>query len=188
MQKKIIVGIFIINLAFITSCSQSTKSIIEERIEMLNQNSDEKIADNCLEQIIECINRKDAESLKALFSNRAIENSENFNNSLMQLFKFVQDDIISHSKSDGMTVTESNDYGKKTKEISSYYYINTNNKTYFLLLRDYPIDEKDVNNKGLYTLLIVKKENEEDIWDGSKGIIYDGDKKLDHPGIYIPIE
>lgn len=79
-------------------------------------------------------------------------------------------------------------YDKSGNQISSYYYVNTSSQTYFILLRDYPIDEKNSNNKGLYTLLIVRKENEEDIWDKNKGIIYEGNKKLDHPGIYIPIK
>lgn len=155
---------------------------------MLNHNNNEKIADDCLEKVIKYINEKDSEGLKALFLNKAIENSENFNNGLNELFEFVGEDIISHSKSDGLTVRELNDFGEKAKEVSSYYYVNTSNQTYFILLRDYPIDEKNSNNKGLYTLLIVRKENEEDIWDKNKGIIYEGDKRLDHPGIYIPIK
>ena len=57
-----------------------------------------------------------------------------------------------------------------------------------MALRNYPIDSINSNNEGLYMILIVREENEEDIWDTSKGIMYDGNKKLNQPGVYIPIE
>lgn len=51
-----------------------------------------------------------------------------------------------------------------------------------MALRDYPIDSINSNNEGLYMILIVREENEEDIWDTSKGIMYDGNKKIGPAG------
>jgi len=85
-------------------------------------------------------------------------------------------------------VSEENNYGHVIKEVSSYYFVNTNKQKYFFLLRDYPVDTDHPDNVGLYLLLVVKAEDEERIWDGNEKIIYDGNKKLSHAGIYLPIK
>jgi len=85
-------------------------------------------------------------------------------------------------------VFDSNNHGRKTKEVHSYYYVTTNKQKYFFLLRDYPVDANNSDNIGLYSLLVVKKEYETKIWDGNQKIIYDGNQKIPYVGIYIPLE
>lgn len=96
--------------------------------------------------------------------------------------------IDSWEKPSGPSVSEENNYGHVIKEVSSYYFVNTNKQKYFFLLRDYPVDTDHPDNVGLYLLLVVKAEDEERIWDGNEKIIYDGNKKLSHAGIYLPIK
>ncbi len=155
---------------------------------MLNKNSDEKNAADRLEQVIEAINNEDKEAIKALFSQKSLDESDDFEGSTDSLFDFIQGTIEDWEKPSGPTVYDSNDYGHKIKEVNSYYLVNTDKQKYFFLLRDYPVDTDHPDNVGLYLLLAVRAEDEEKIWDGDNKIIYDGDKKLSHAGIYLPIE
>ncbi|MCR6546226.1 DUF5104 domain-containing protein [Dehalobacterium formicoaceticum] len=155
---------------------------------MLNKNNDGKNADFRLEQVIETIKSKDKEAIKALFSNKALDEAENFDENADYLFSFIQGDIDSWEELGGPTVFDSNDNGHKKKEVSSYYYVNTDKERYFFLLDDCTVDTDQPDNVGLYLLLVVKAEDREKIYDGDQKIIYDGYKRLTHAGIYIPLK
>ena len=183
MSKLKTILLLIVVMCFLNSCSLGGS-----RIDMLNKNNDEKNAAARLEQVIEAIRSKDKGAVKAFFSKKALDEADDFDGNIEYLFSFIQGTIDSWEKSSGPSVFESNDYGRVTKEVSSYYYVNTDKQKYFFLLRDYPVDTDHPDNVGLYMLLVVKAEDREKIYDGANKIIYDGDKKLSHAGIYIPLE
>jgi hypothetical protein len=180
-KLKIILSLIII-MCFCSSCS-----MVGSRLEMLNRDSDETKANARLEQIIEAIKSKDKDALKALFSKEALNEAVDFDSNMNDFFDFFQGKVDSWKKPSGPTVFESNNHGHQTKEVSSYYYINTDKQKYFFLLRDYPVDTDHSDNVGLYMLLVVKAEDEKNIYDGDKKILYDGNRKLSHAGIYLPI-
>jgi hypothetical protein len=155
---------------------------------MLNKDNDDKEAEAILVHVIEAIKNQDKDALRAMFSKQAADDADDFDGGANHLFGFIQGKIDSWKKLDGPTVFESNDYGHKKKEVSSYYYVNTDKQKYFFLLLDYPVDTDHPDNVGLYMLLVVKAEDEKDIYDGDKKILYDGDQKISHAGIYIPLE
>jgi hypothetical protein len=170
-------------MLFLSSCS-----IGGSRTEMLNKDNNEKKAEAILVHVIEAIKNQDKDAMRAMFSKQAADDADDFDGGVDHLFGFIQGEIDSWEKLDGPTVFESNNYGHKTKEVSSYYYVNTDKQKYFFLLRDYPVDTDNPDNIGLYMLLVVKAEDEEKIYDGDKKILYDGEKKISHVGIYIPIK
>lgn len=183
MQKFIISAIIILSMLFLSSCSLGGS-----RTEMLNRDSDDTKANARLEQVIESIKKKDKDAVKSLFSQKALSEADDFVGSMDDLFDFFQGKVDSWAKSSGPTVSESNDYGHITKEVSSYYYVNTDKQKYFFLLRDYPVDTDHPDNVGLYLLLVVKAEDREKIYDRNQKILYDGDQKISHAGIYIPLK
>jgi len=183
MHKFIICSILIFSMLLLSACS-----IGGSRISMLNKDNDDKKADARLEQVIDAIKNQDKKALRAIFSKQALHDTDDFDGRIDYLFGFIQGKIKSWKSSDGPTVYGSYDYGHNKKEVSSYYYVNTDKQKYFFLLRDYPIDTDHPDNVGLYMLLVVKAEDEEKIWDGANKIIYDGNKKLTHAGIYIPLK
>lgn len=183
MKKFIISSVLIFSILLFSACS-----IGGSRTNMLNKDNDEENANARLEEVIEALNNQDKDTLKGLFSKKALDEVDNFDDSTDYLFDFFQGEANSWEKSGGPTVFESNSHGHKTKEVSSYYYVNTDKQKYFFLLRDYPVDTDHPDNVGLYMLLVVRAEDEEKIWDKSQKIIYDGNKKISHFGIYIPIE
>ena len=175
-------------LLVVAMCSLNACSFVGSRVAMLNKNIDEKNTAIRLEQVIEAISNKDKEAIKTIFSKKALDETDDFDKNTEYLFSFIQGAIDSWEKSNGPTVSESINYGSVIKEVSSYYYINTDKQKYYFLLRDYPVDTEHHDNVGLYMLLVVKAEDREKIYDGDKKIIFDGDKKLSHAGIYIPIK
>ncbi|MDD3173818.1 MAG: DUF5104 domain-containing protein [Herbinix sp.] len=155
---------------------------------MLNNDSDDKKADDRLKEVIEALEKQDKDALKAIFSKQALNDAEDFDGSMDYLFDFFQGDVDTWEKSSGPTVFKSNNHGHKKKEVKSYYYVTTDKQKYFFLLRDYPMDTDYPDNVGLYMLLVVKADDREKIYDGDQKILYDGDQKISHAGIYIPLE
>ncbi len=183
MRKFIISAILILSMLFLSSCSLGYS-----RTEMLNRDNDEEKADARLEQVIEAIKNKDNENLKSLFSKKALSEADDFDGSTNDLLDFFQGEVESWKKSSGPGVSESNDHGHVTKEVDSYYYVNTDKQKYFFLLQDYPVDTDHPDNVGLYLFLVVRAEDREKIYDGDQKILYDGNKDIPRVGIYLPIK
>lgn len=183
MHKIIISLMLIFSILFLSSCSVGGL-----RAEMLNRDNDDAKANARLEQVLEAIKKKDKENLKSMFSRQALKDADNFDSSMEDLLDFFQGKVDSWKKSSGPTVFESNDHGRKKKEVNSYYYVNTDKQKYFFLLQDYTVDTEHPDNVGLYLLLLVKAENREKIYDGDQKILYDGDKEVFHAGIYLPLK
>lgn len=183
MRKFIVTLILILSMLLLSSCT-----IGGSRTEMLNRSSDDTVANAQLEHVIEAIKSKDKDTVKSLFSKQALSEAVDFEDSMNDLFDFFQGNVDSWKKSSGPTVFESNDHGHKKKEICSYYYVNTDKQKYFFLLQGYSVDTDHPDNVGLYMVLVVKAEDEKNIYDGNKKILYNGDEKISHVGIYIPIK
>ena len=183
MHKLTISIILILGIIFLNSCS-----IGGTRTEMLDKDNYDEVANARMEQVLHSIKKHDKKALVSIFSKQALADSNDFDRSIDSLFDFLQGEVKSWKKSDGLTVNESNNYGHETKEISSYYDVITDQQDYFFLLRDYPVDTDHPDNVGLYMLLVVKAKDETKIWEGNQKILYDGNRKLSHPGIYMPIK
>ncbi len=183
MRKLIISSILILAMLFLSSCSLENL-----RTEILNKDSDDTKANARLEQVISAIINKDKDAAKSLFSKKALSEADDFDGNMNDLFDSFQGKVNSWKKSSGPTVFESNNHGHDTKEVNSYYYVNTDKKKYFFVLQDYPVDTDHPDNVGLYLLLVVKAEDREKIYDGDKKILYDGNKDIPRVGIYLPIK
>ena len=113
--------------------------------------SDEKRADIRMEQIISAIKEKDRELLKSLFSKKALDEANDFENDVDYLFGFLQGTIDTWER-DGLAGSESIDHGKKTLMIRYAINVNTDKKVYRLFVIDYNIDTKNPDNEGVYML------------------------------------
>ena len=183
MRKIILSSILIISMLFCSSCS-----MLGSRIEMLNKSNDDENADTRLEQVLETIKNQDKDALRALFSKQALDEVDDFDAEADSLFTFIQEGTITWESTDSLTVHETNDYGHKTKEVSSYYYVNTDKQKYYFLLEDNPVDTDHPNNVGLYMLLVVKADDRLKVYDQDQKILYNGDQEITHAGVYIPLK
>lgn len=155
MNKKFLILLFLINILLLSSCSLGGS-----REEMLNRDNDDKKADARLEQVIEAIKNKDKDVLKSMFSKQALDETDDFDGSMDYLFDFFQGEVDSW-KSNGSIVSETNNYGHKTKEVKSFYNVDTDKQEYLFFLLEYTVDTDHPDNVGLYTLRVIKAEDKE---------------------------
>ena len=141
--------------------------------------SDEKNADKRMEQILSAIKDEDKEGMKALFSKQALDETDDFDKGVDYLYDFIQGDVESWERYT-LSAGEKIKHGKKSVMIRSWYTVSTEKEDYLFFVLDYAKDTITPDNEGLYTLRVIKSEDEE------KEFTYWQDMML--PGIYIPKE
>ncbi|AEY66722.1 DUF5104 domain-containing protein [Clostridium sp. BNL1100] len=158
MSKKIILILFVlVSLLLFSSCDKiggvSGGGII---------GSEEKQADARIEQIISAIKDKDRESLKSLFSKKALDESDDFDNGVDYLFKLLQGKVNTWER-DGWSSDESIEDGKKSLMIRFSFDVKTDKDTYHFFVIDYNTDNINPDNQGVYMLELIKFTDEKDL-------------------------
>lgn len=145
MLKKItLVLVVIVSLPLLSSCGKIVGGVLV---------TEEKRAEARMEQIILAIEGNDKESLRSLFSKKAIEEASDFDNGTISLLDFIQGDIKSCERNSWAS-DESIEYGKRSLMIRSSYKIKTDEEEYFFFVVDYNVDTIDPDNEGIYMLQV----------------------------------
>ena len=140
-------------------------------------NGDKK-ANAKFEQVLKVMEKKDKNGLKAMFSKKALDKAKDINGGIDYAFNLFQGKVTSWDNDGGPIVDETNDYGHDTKEVKSFYNVNTDKGKYIFSLLEYPTDTDHPDNVGLYTLRVIKAE------DKKTQLGYWQDMKM--PGVYKP--
>lgn len=172
MNRKIAIVFLLVFTMILSSCSLGGGRMFFD--------NDDKIANKRLEQVIEAIKNQDRDALKAMFSKNALAEADDFDEHIDYLFEFFQGEVESCDDGGGPIVDEDTEYGKKTKEVKSFFDVITDKQKYVFFLLDYPVDTINPDNVGLYTLRVIKAEDEK------AQLTYWQDMKI--PGIYKPGE
>ncbi len=138
--------------------------------------SDDDLADARIKQVFSAIENKDRTLMYNQFSQNAI--SGDLQTKITDLFAFIEGDTISWSRDESSVVLDTVEYGKRSKQLTTWYTIKTTQEEYLVLLIDYPIDTIEPDNEGLYTLKIIKSADENKLTGTTE------DWTL--PGIYLP--
>ena len=164
MFKKLSILLLIISTLLLSSCSLAGSlagSLGGSKTNMIHIENDEKVADGRLVKILEAIKSKDKNGLKAMFSIQALDKADDIDGKIDYLFSFFQGKVTSWvDNSGGPIVYESNDYGHMTKELISFYNVNTDGQEYLFFILKYSVDTDHPENVGLYTLRVIKAEDE----------------------------
>lgn len=173
MNKQIIILLLILGMSFITSCS------IEELIDnSLNKNdytdsslkdgplmgnlvysNESKIADARLVDILTAIKDKDREVLRNMFSTQALDEIEDFDSQVDYLLSLFQGDVKSWEQ-DVWGSDASIEYGEKSVMIKSWHIVETDKDIYLFFMIIFSEDTINPDNEGLYTLRVIKAEDE----------------------------
>lgn len=161
MKKSICLIIILILILTLSSCIKGTPTsfLID---------SDNELADTRIEQLFNAIKEQDKVALKETFSQKAIEEAKDIDDELDELLSFIQGEVVSWSRDESPVAIDTVEYGKKTKQLEFWYNLKTNEQTYLIFLVDYPIDTIESENEGLYSLRILKIEDERKLtgtWD-----------------------
>ena len=150
----------------LTSCANFSKSDIEKSNEHL-------------EKVLLAIQNEDTDFLKSLFSKKALSEVEDFDSGVQRLFGFFDGDVISYEyQATGIDDQKSN--GIRITKKRWWYTVSTGTGEYLFFFLEYPRDEADPDNVGLYMLQVIKAED--------RSIFFDGGQKILFPGVYIPDE
>lgn len=159
MSKKIIVLVLIVNILLLSSCSLSGGS----RSDMLNKYNQDEKADDRLEQIIESIKNKDKDSVRAIFSEQALNEAKDLDERMDYVLNFIEGDIKSW-ESIGGSIDETGDYGQKIIKSRFRYDVYTDQEQYLFSILEYTKNDKHPENVGVYSLKIVNVKDEEPIF------------------------
>ncbi len=172
MNKLIsICFVFLISLVQLTSCVPNFSSPYLQ--------DDNAIAKNTIAQIVSSINNEDAMMLKSLFAENIYKEVSDFDDDIVLLFEFIQGEITSYDYTTGIHTSKRTDYGKVTKYIDSYFYFETPEAMYYVVVREYVRDTVDKANIGVYSLDIISEN------DWAKDYVYGGQNEPKSAGINI---
>lgn len=122
------------------------------------------MADERMEEIIAVLKEKNMESLKSLFSAKAISEAPNFENDFDRFFQFFQGTIETWERN-SLSASRSIEYGKQSLMIRYGILISTDIDDYLLFVIDYNIDTVNPDNEGVY-MLEISKQSYDGEWAG----------------------
>ena len=170
-MKRILTVLLLVFMIF------SFSSCTSGKFTSLFTDKDIEQADARMEQVFDEIKQQNKDGLKELFSEKAIDEAENINIEIDDFLSFVQGEVVSWNRDDSPIVYDIVEQGSKSKQLITWYTLNTEKQNYLVLLVDYPIDTINPENAGLYSIRILKAEDENKL----TGFIEDWVV----PGIYI---
>lgn len=139
----------------------------------LEDDSLDKIAEKRCEDIVAALENKDSSAIKAMFSQKAIEEAEDLDDEIEYIIEHYEGSLKSFK---GTTSTEENINGKSKKTtVKADYTVITDKQTYVLFFVEVSNTDDETEN-GIYRLWL-SKESEKDAYYGH----FDA-------GIYIPEE
>lgn len=124
-------------------------------------NDDGQKADARLERVIQAINDKDKDALKAMFSQQALSEAEDLDGRVDYVFDFIQGDIVSWTSMVSGPDAENTHNGQIVKISTSWYSVKTDTEEYLFFLKDYTVDTAHPENVGLYFLQVIKMKDKE---------------------------
>lgn len=152
MNRKTLILLAFVTVLLLCSCSLGGNKM------MISDDSDKK-ADARMEQILDTLKNNDKDTLKAMFSKKALSEADDFEGQIEYLFDFFQGSVKSWERT-GFSSGGSIEYGKKSTMLRSWYTIETDKDKYRFFVIDYSVDTINPYNAGLYTLRVIKVEDE----------------------------
>lgn len=107
--------------------------------------------------IVSALESKDSEEIKVLFSQRALDEVEDWNADVAALFGFFGGNILTWEWSDSASGDKVVENEKKSTMLRYGFDVVTDADEYCFFVIDYAEDTIDSRNKGLYMLEIYKK-------------------------------
>lgn len=124
---------------------------------------DAELADECMEQVYVAIKENDKAALKAVFSEKAIEEAEDIDAQIEGFLSLVQGEDFSCIRDESPVVKDDTEDGNDRKQLMTWYTLEIDELKYFVFLVDYPIDTITPDNVGLYSLMVIKAEDEDEL-------------------------
>ena len=153
MKKAVCLTVIIILTLVLSSCVKGGPT-------MFFSDKNDKFADTRMEELFDAIKQQNKDGIKELFSEKAIDVAGDIDIEIDHLLSFVQGKLVSWNRDESPIVFDSVKYGNEKKQLVTWYTLDTDEQNYLVLLVDYPIDTIDSKNAGLYSIRILRAEDE----------------------------
>ena len=165
-------------LSVLCGCSRRQNSpFISSRLDELNASPHNRSIG--IQKIVDAINAKDREAVKAAFSSSALDETGDIDGGIDYLFALIPDEILDYAVNTHGE-NESIKHGHRTVVANANYTISTEFGKYVFYLMEYTIDTDMPENIGIYALRACKEEDKEQYF------TYWEDMQI--AGIYVPDE
>lgn len=157
MKKNYLMIIFLImSTLLLTSCQagRNMNSI------SFSEDTDNNLADICINNLCGGIKEKDKMAVKKIFSEKACSESDNIEVRIDELFEFIKGEVLSWKIEESPIVEDYTEAGKKSKREMFWFSLKTSEEVYSVFLSYYPIEDINPDNKGIYSMLIIKERDE----------------------------
>jgi len=180
-------SLLLAGMLLLSSCSLLDRQQINTEGDGMNTDSSitatadslEKRSDAMFETILNAIENRDSDTIKALFSEEALEEANEIDAAIEYLFNLFDGEIVSWER-DVQSSDESFRSGRHSRLIHTWYTVHTETGTYLFLLLDYDKNTIDPNLEGLYTLHGIDDADEDAMWGTWQ--------EMKAPGVYMPEE
>ena len=139
--------------------------------------SEAKAADARFNSVLEAIDKKDAEAIKAMFSERALADDPDLDASIDYLFNLFDGAVVSWER-DKISYDDTSSKRGVSEMTHSWYTVYTETGSYRFLLLEYTKNTIERDMKGLYTLHAIDDADENASWGAWQ--------RLKAPGVYMP--
>jgi len=146
-------------------------------MQQTNADRDEMKTDAMFETILSAIENGDSDTIKALFSEEALEEANDIDGAIEYLFNLFDGEIVSWERG-AQSIGTSYREGRSSRLIRTWYTVYTETGRYLFLLLDYDENTIDPNLEGLYTLHGIDDADEDAAWGTWQ--------ELEAPGVYMP--
>ena len=158
MKKACLIGITAVLLIMLCGCVNTVHPMLNSRLKELDrQESRENVG---IQKIIDALNAKDREAVKAAFSSSALEETGDIEDGIDYLFALIPDEILDYAVNTHGE-NESIKHGHRTVVANANYTISTELGKYVFYLMEYTIDTDTPENIGIYALRACKEDKEQ---------------------------
>lgn len=125
------------------------------------RDSDEEISNKNITELISFIENNDSAGVKSLFAKNVVEKDNDLDIMIEELLRYYEGDFQSMDNSGLGTESDKGD-GVKTVMLNSSTDVTTSKGIYRLAIHWYIEDSGDVNNIGIWSLYIIKLDDDID--------------------------
>ena len=153
MKKAVCLTAIIVLTLMLSSCVKGDSTVF-----FIDKNNN--FADTRMEELFDALKQQNRDVIKEIFSEKAVNETGKIDIQIEHLLSFIQGKLVSWNRDESPIVFDSVEYGNKKKQLVTWYTLSTDEQNYLVLLVDYPIDTIDPKNAGLYSIRILRAEDE----------------------------
>lgn len=169
MKKRFIILVLSVSLLFLNSCVHGGRTLYDDTSQK---------ADARFEKVLQAVKDHDKVALRAMFSEQALNETEDFEEQMNYLFGFIKGDIQSWESNVSGGLDGSYSHGQRMSKVRSWYTVKTDKEEYLFFMYEFTEDTEHPENVGLYMLQVIKAED--------RAMQFDGGQDILMPGIYRP--